>query len=558
MRKSLVFFVILFFAVLVSRSEERTNLSLKEVKVYLSGAELTHSGDVRLSKGSNTIVIDRISEKIKPNSINVTLGGKAMLVSVSERTNYLRDLEKTSDIRLLEDSIETTKWQISKKNNENAALEAEADLITSNRMISGKEKNITVAELQQMAEYFRTRLLEIKNLKYNLNIDITKLKEILTRLNRQLAEINEKRNKKVNEIVLTINSEIDESIELKIKYFSDYAGWIPFYDVRAANINSDVEFMHKANVWQNTGIDWDDVDLTISTRNPSVSGAIPVLSSVYLGFINSNISRGNYVGSNYLSDKKTFVVRGARADEVTIELDSLIDVSSGVDKSGSGFNLQPIEQFGLEENVEYSRNMLSVDYKPTVKYTIPTDKKEYKVDLQYTKIKADYEYYTIPKLQPDAYLVARISNWQNMNLLEGNANVYFENSFIGQTYIEPDIIKDTMNLSFGVDKNVLVQREIIKDFTENKFLSSDIERIFGYKITLKNTKKTDIKINLEDLIPISKNDDIQIKLLENPDGSLNKETGKLNWIITLEPGKSVEKIFKFSVRHPKDKQVNPF
>lgn len=537
--KRVVLLLIALFLVsdFAAAKENRISLPLKEVKVYLSGAELTHLGDIQLNKGINTVIVDNISDNIKANSINVSLGGKAILVSVTERVNYLKDLERTQDIILLEDSIETTNLMISQRTNENAVLDAEADLLVSNKIISGKDKNITVAELQQMANYFNTRLLDIKNSKYTISKELDKLKETLNRLNRQLTEINQKRNKKVNEIVLTITSEITEKIDVKVKYFNDNAGWIPFYDVRVADINSDVEFMHKANVWQSTGISWDEVDLIISTRNPTISGSFPVISSVKLDFVDSYKARTGYVGfQNVVQDEAS-----------PLEPQTKTKKSKERYEESKVIAPKPVQ------------NMLSVDYVPSVKYTIPSDSKQYKVDLQYTDIKANYEYYSVPKLQPDAYLVARISNWENMNLLAGIANVYFENSYIGQTVINPNITSDTLSLSLGIDKNVLVKREIVKDFTENKFLSSDIERIFAYKITIKNNKKTTIKIILEDLIPISKNEEIQIKLLEDlVDGSLNKSTGFITWPITLEAGKSLEKTFKFSVRHPKEETVSPF
>ena len=332
------------------------------------------------------------------------------------------------------------------------------------------------------------------------------------------------------------------TVKLALKYFIQKAGWQPFYDIRVKDVNSEVAFFLKANVMQQSGLDWNDVDLTISTRNPSKNGVMPVISSIFLNFVNEQAMQ-NYTGNRILNDSNGFNIRGGRATESQIRVDGLDIGNVDLESIPGGYAVP-------------QQNTFSVDYHASVKYTIPSDSKLYKVDLEERNAPAIYEYYSAPKLRPEAFLVAKISNMDTRNLLSALANVYYENSFVGQTYINPDITTDSMLLSLGSDKNVIVTRDIMKDFTENKFLSSDIERHFGYKMTIRNTKKEAIKLTLEDVIPLSKNENIEIKMLENPDGAAyDKETGKLKWNITIEPNKSIEKRFQYSVRHPRNKKV---
>jgi uncharacterized protein (TIGR02231 family) len=141
------------------------------------------------------------------------------------------------------------------------------------------------------------------------------------------------------------------------------------------------------------------------------------------------------------------------------------------------------------------------------------------------------------------------------NLLPGQANIYFENSYVGNSSIHPSSTNDTLSISLGRDQNIIVSRDVIKDYTEDKFLSSNIERTFAFEIKIKNSKKTSEKITVEDQIPISKNEDIVVKLIESSGAQFNSESGKLKWIVDVEGGKSVTKKLVYSVKYPGNKQI---
>lgn len=126
---------------------------------------------------------------------------------------------------------------------------------------------------------------------------------------------------------------------------------------------------------------------------------------------------------------------------------------------------------------------------------------------------------------------------------------------MGQSYFDPSTSKSELVVSLGKDKNIIVERKQLKDFKEDKFLSSDIERIYAYEINVKNNKNTAINLTLEDLIPISKNENISVEMLENGGGNFNAKTGILNWELKLNSNENIRKEFKFSVQYPSDKYI---
>jgi uncharacterized protein (TIGR02231 family) len=134
--------------------------------------------------------------------------------------------------------------------------------------------------------------------------------------------------------------------------------------------------------------------------------------------------------------------------------------------------------------------------------------------------------------------------------------IFIENTYIGESEINPDITKDTLQISLGQDKSISVKRQMIKKFNEKKIIGNSRKEIRAYEISLKNKKNSNIEIVVEDQIPISTIQEIEVELLESSNAVYDKTTGKLTWKINLNPGEEKKLQFKFSVKYPKDKTIN--
>jgi uncharacterized protein (TIGR02231 family) len=153
------------------------------------------------------------------------------------------------------------------------------------------------------------------------------------------------------------------------------------------------------------------------------------------------------------------------------------------------------------------------------------------------------------------YLIGKISDWNKADLLDGEANVYLENSYIGKTTINTQQFGDTLDISFGIDNNIIVNREKIKDFSESQFIGSNKKETYAWKLTARNNKDYPIKLKLYDQVPVSASKDIQVETLELTGGSMNPNTGKVVWTMDLNPNETKQVILKYSVKYPKDKMV---
>ena len=512
-----------------------SNTEVKEVKVFQNGAQINRTLKSQVDAGMTQLNIEGLSANIDKNSISVAGTGEVVLLSVTHQLNYLNSEKKTSEQVRLEDSLEFVQADQEKLNNLESVYNEEQSLLQANKSVGGANTGLTMENLQKVADFFRSRMLELKTKATDLHKDQKRLGEKMARIQRQLAELNAKRNQPTSTVTITVSAKDRSSVSLDLTYYVTGAGWTPQYDIRAKDINSPVQLAYKANVFQQTGESWDNVKLKLSTGNPSQGGAKPYLNPWYLDFY-------------YPVTKRQYEnIRGSRMDaESPAALQEVVIIE--------GKKAKTISNAG--DYVTVNENQLSTDFDIPIRYSILPDGKMNTVDIQSHSMPAVYSYFAVPKLDKTAFLVARITGWAELNLLAGKANVYFEGTYVGESVIDPRSTNDTLDLSLGRDQKIIIIREKKKDLSSTKFIGSGIEKELTYLITVRNTKKDKISITLEDQLPLTKNNDINVKAGDISGGSLNAETGKITWNLEVAPSSSLEKRLNFSVRYPKDKTVS--
>jgi uncharacterized protein (TIGR02231 family) len=219
---------------------------------------------------------------------------------------------------------------------------------------------------------------------------------------------------------------------------------------------------------------------------------------------------------------------------------------SGVKIRGASSLLVPLEQV---------ENQTTVDFEIKIPYTIKSDNKSYSVDMANYSLPANYQYYCVPKIDKDAFLIANISDWEKYNLLEGEANIFFEDTYVGKSLLDVRYAKDTLQISLGRDKNVVVKREKINDFTTKKFIGSKKEEIRNWKIVVKNNKNQKINMLVFDQVPVSTIEEIKVEIIKISNAKYNSVTGEIKWDFIIEPRESKTFDLKYSVKYPKNKTL---
>jgi len=164
---------------------------------------------------------------------------------------------------------------------------------------------------------------------------------------------------------------------------------------------------------------------------------------------------------------------------------------------------------------------------------------------------ATYEYHATPKISKDAYLLARIIDWEKYNLLEGEANIFFEDTYTGKTLLDIRYMSDTLSFSLGRDKSVIINRELQKQLTTKQFFGNKKEETKSWLISVKNNKLQDVDIIIEDQIPVSTLEEIKVTLINISNAKKDDETGKLSWTLNLKPSEKKDIDLKYSVKYPR-------
>ena len=571
--------------------------SLKSVTVYRSGAEMIHSSNTHLPGGTQDLVIEGISNLIDVNSIQINCPAAVTIMGVEYANNFLVIPEVSSRIKLLKDSAERTQWDLDRINVQIQTLSDLLEVLKANRAIKGEQSGLSVAELAKLMDYHKKKSIEIQD---DLALERERQKrttELLNRIRRQISEEESRNTKTVGQLKLQLSVAAAGNYNFTISYIALNASWSPYYDVRVDDIKSPLKVIYKAKINQTTGIDWRKVKLALSTSVPSQWGNAPVLNTWFLSYINPVVVMNKALAQNRIqsmdrndvmneitvpgirirgtstingANRPIYVVNGAiMSPEEFSKIDASAILSTEVLKGESATSLYGSRaangvivvtlKDGLEDYVSVTDNELNVTFDIDLPYDVSTTGKEQTATLKEYSIPALYKYYSVPKLDKDAYLLAEVADWEKLNLLPGEANIIFEGTYVGKSFIDPASTIDTLNLTLGKDKRVVVKKEKLVDYSSVKFLGSNKLQKFTYEITVKNNKKDPVKMLLKDQYPISTNKEIEVELIEDGKASMNNtDIGVLSWKLELAPGEVKKIRVEYSVKYPKEKVLNLF
>lgn len=587
---------ILCFSFKIPEPKIKTNASLKSVTVYRSGANMEHTAFANLNSGNSELIIEGISSYVDINSIQVNCPSQVTILGIEFSNDYLSPENQSPEILILKDSLDKLVEEISKINIQITTSSDMIEILRVNRDIKGSQTGVSVAELAKLMEYYKTQSLLLQNNILKFRKQKTELEKRQSSISNQIVEEQKKNTKSSGRLIIQLSSALAGSYEFKINYISQNAFWTPYYDIRAENIKSPLKFIYKAKISQSTGIDWKKVKLFLSTATPKNYGTAPTLQTWFLGYINPvnsinrSLAKANTIPAYKEYDAETsstklesVVIRGQGSissnsqplyivNGVPMEKSEFDKISPNSIKSteilkdgaatalygsrGSAGVIIITLKDGLEDYITVSSSELDITYEISIPYDVPTTGKPQIATLREAVVPASYKYYAVPKLQSDAFLLAEVTDWQSLNLLPGEANIIFEGTYIGKSFIDPFSLTDTLNLTLGVDKRVVIKKEKLTDFSSVKFLGSNKIQTITYELTVKNNKSEPINIILKDQYPVSTNKEIDVNLLQGKDGSVNEETGVITWAIQVAPGKSEKRRISYSVKYPKDKIVN--
>lgn len=600
-------------------AEKEIRSEVSEVTVFLNGAQLLHRKTVELPKGITIIRFIALSPFIDAKSVQVKAEGNITVLSVNHQQNYLDTLSKSKELSSLVNQLEIINEKITLENTHLEIIREELAFLQDNRDIGGKNEQVNITSLQQASDFYGKKLTTLKMEEIERNKALSDLTEQRLKIENQINQLTGQTEYPAGEIVVKADAGQSGSYPFEITYVVANAGWFPSYDIRAENINEPVQLIYKANVKQDTKTDWNNVKIKFSSSDPNVSGVAPELKTYFLDYYTAapvyNRTANSVTGKVFDSNGQplpgaTIQVQGSTIGTVTDIQGSysltLPNNAAYLTYSFIGYETKTMPVTGsimnvaLEENVmtldetvvtgyairmeaveeeeDFSRGsttpslkirgmqslaipaaqverQTAVDFEINTPYTVKSDNKNYTVDMAVYELPAFYQYYSVPKIDKDAFLIANITDWEKYNLLEGEANVFFENTYVGKTLLDVRYASDTMEISLGRDKQVSVKREKTQDYTESQLLGSKKEEFRTWKTTVKNNKSQPVNMIILDQVPVSTMEEIEVIVRNISGAKHNTETGEIKWEFTLQPAGQNEFELNYSVRYPKNRNL---
>lgn len=496
---------------------------IDKVTVYISNASITRNVDFNVNEGINTIHFTKLSKSLLDNTIRFNTKGVRVL-SIDTKSKFL-SIKDNEAYKKLKEKHDAILDKINDKKAYLAILAKDLEVLDANKQINSQGLNTT--DLKNTIQFFHDKRVAVEKEKKSNLLEIEAFKKEESLLLKEIRDLENKHQGFYKEVIVSIQSDKTQSLKGTLKYNVSNVGWSPSYDVFAKDINSPLQVIFKANIYQNSGIDWKNVTLNIASGNPTLDNNIPQLPPNYLNLspIENNV--------------RSIALQGKMP---------------GIQTSKSKIQNDELEE---EIKIEYSSwDLETVSYQTQFVYNIPqkysikngTNQKE--ISLKNEEVKAEYVYKTIPKLNTNVFLMGNIPDFGTYNLLAGNANIYFEGQFVGETFLSSDQSTDTLSISLGIDESIVVERKRAYQMEKKKSFGSKKRENRAWEISVKNNKSTPISIEVVDQLPLSVNDQITVTPIEISKGKVNKDTGAILWKMEIAAQQTQKRIVQYEVEYP--------
>jgi hypothetical protein len=583
---------------------------IKEVTLFLSGAQVFETATGTLPAGESVLLVKGLSPFLDEKSIQVKGQGNFIIQAVNKRLDFLHEKEEGEKAEALEKEIAEIEKRQSNLRNRIQVLGTKMSVLSANKSIGSSQAGTSMTALKATLDFFDAEHTKIANEELQINTQLAANDQEIEALRNQLYALQQSDDNAKAEIRIRVKATNAGPATFQINYLVSNAGWYPKYDVRVKSITEPLQLQYKAEVFQNTGADWKNVKLRFSNANPNQGGQAPIIDKWELNYARyttvnkfavpqtpGSISglvldeqgqplpgtavlvKGTTIGTTtdlegrysltLPTTAKTLVFSfvGMRMEELPIQGRSNMNVTlmqdtqmlSEVVVTGS-YREREKKALGASMDAaplmtSFVENQTTVEIQVAEPYSIKTNGERTLVDLKTYEIPATYRYIAIPKLDKDAFLLAEMADWSQYSLLEGESNLYFEDGFVGRSILNPAALQDTLQISMGRDRSIVMQREKVDQFSKKRIIGSNITESRGYEITLKNNKSEAVTLQLKDQIPVSVNSTITVTTGELSGGVVDPVTGIVTWEITLAPGGQQKLSLRYEVKYPKSERV---
>jgi len=557
MRSFLVVVVVLVLSVGFAEPEPREVESrIEAVTVYTSSATVLRAADIKVVKGKQVVVFSKLPSMLVDDSVRAFATGapKVKIMGVEVKTVYHTEPVEER-LKELSEEYERVADQIRRVRDEMSAYDAEIEFVrnvakaaASVAPLEAVKRKVEVEELKSMADFIRTTIQNATKKRFELEQKKRELEKKLSVIRSEMNKLRRPRSTVSKSILVTLVSEGAMDVKCSVTYIVPAASWTTAYDVRYLPETNQVELVYYGVVSQNTGEEWKDVRLELSTATPTTSVAMPD----FMPFV--VYPYGTQVVSE-LAEARDRLRRAAKAPPALpgkwkAESKKMAEEDEEAQFGG-------LVRGGAVMAAVQSR-FTSVTFKRPGKETIPSDGRPHKSVITIERFAAKMEYVTTPALAEFVYLRASLVNTSAYPILAGEMSAYVGAAFIGKATMKPVAPNEKFQIYFGTDKDLKVERKVVQMKEEGPTMFRSSRKLSkSFRIKLENFKDKEVTITVIDSIPVSWTQFVKVTMVEcKPEPKEKDEKGKLVWEVKLGARQKAEINFKYDIEHPQGYRLN--
>ncbi|MBI5766815.1 MAG: mucoidy inhibitor MuiA family protein [Verrucomicrobia bacterium] len=539
--------------------------AITAVTVYTDRAIVTRTAALDLAAaGAAEVTFEKLPANLVDQSLQVSGRGAAQvtILDVAARTTFV-DATPNERVKALEDELRDLGKQ-------KRVLDDRANLLAMQEKSLGRLEGaatappvkdsaprMSIEESAKLLQFLEENLSKLATARQTLTAQQEELAAKIDAAQRQLNQLRGSGGRSFKTVTVRLDAATAGQLDLTLSYAVPGASWMPSYDARVNSNEKTIALAYHGIVRQNTGEDWKDVALTLSTARPSLGGAAPEQRPWAVDVFDRAVRDQKLMNDARTRETAVKVLLEAQQRQraemaagraVTLNMPMATQAASAAAP-------EPLEAMAAQ--AEFEASATSASFKITSPASVASDNSPQKVPITTAPLAATPEYLTTPKLQPAAFLTAKVVNSSDFPLLAGAMNVFLDGTFVATSHLRTVMSGEKFDLALGADEGIAVKHKRVQRFTEDTGLTNSGKRItYEYLLTLQNNKKTAARIIVNDQLPVSRNEKIVVKQLA-PEAKEIKPTaeGALKWTLDLKPGEKRELTLKFSIDHPNDVQV---
>ena len=527
------------------------------VTIFTDRAQITRTAKISLAKGEHTVAFSDLPKSIEQKSIQVAGRGEAVLNDIKFKKVYFEEIQD-SEIKALFDKIEEINKNVKiiddellQGQKEKQLVEKIAEYSTSTPESEGTPPILEPEKWLKMVNFYRRQLEEIDKETREANEKKKDLNNKIYKLNNEIKQLGNNRGQTKNQVQVVLQNNNEKELTLILTYIVYGATWYPVYDLRVSTEAKKMDISYNAMVEQNTGEDWENIKINLSTAQVQISGKQPELSPWYIDIYTPPPEEE--MREMYDMKKKG---KRRKHSEISPKSESVMDKFDMMIPAAQ----PPPPMKKPQAKVETVATSVLFNIAGT--NTIKSEKTPHKLSIILKKLPAEFTYATVPKLSQYAYLKAKVTNTTDFPFLAGESNIFLDGSFVATSYLKLVAPSEEFTTSLGVDEGMKVEYKLIKKYEKSKGLISKKRNLnFEYQLIITNNKKHKEKIIIHDQLPISQNDDIKVELIkpkykENTDSLKLDKQKFIKWIYEIASKEKLEIDFIYAVESPEFEEIS--